>query len=69
MDTLYKLHATCGAQYRGSIAVLECNGHSLKKVKPADISEQTESIRAKGTRGLNCNWDKMVGSGQLPQQL
>ena len=31
---------------------------------PADICEQTERIRAKGTRGLNCNWDKMVGSGQ-----
>ena len=31
---------------------------------PADISEQTESIRAKGTLGLNCNWDKMVGFGQ-----
>ena len=23
---------------------------------PADISEQTESIRAKGTTGLDCNW-------------
>ena len=31
---------------------------------PADISEQTESIRAKGTIGLNCNWDKMMGFGQ-----
>ena len=31
---------------------------------PANFTEQTESIRAKGTRGLNCNWDKMVGSGQ-----
>ena len=25
------LHVICGAQYRGSIAVLECNGHSLEK--------------------------------------
>ena len=31
---------------------------------PADISKQTESIRTKGTRGLNCNWDKMEGFGQ-----
>ena len=30
-DTLYTLHATCGAQYRGSIVVLECNGHSLEE--------------------------------------
>ena len=31
---------------------------------PADISDQTESIRIKGTRGLNYNWDRIVGSGQ-----
>ena len=27
-DTLHKLHDACGAQLRGSIALLECNGHS-----------------------------------------
>ena len=32
--------------------------HAL--LMPADICEQTESIRAKGTRGLNGNWYKMV---------
>ena len=31
---------------------------------PADITEQTESIRAKGTLGLNCNWGKIVEFGQ-----
>ena len=30
----------------------------------ADISEQTGSMRAKGTIGLNCKWDRMVGFGQ-----
>ena len=73
---LYKLHDACGVQHRGSIALLECNGHSLEKereglvvmcnglLKPANITEQTESIRAKGTRGINSYWDKMVGPGQ-----
>ena len=31
---------------------------------PADISEQTESIRANITLGLNCNLEKMVEFGQ-----
>ena len=37
-----------------------CNG----LLTPANIPDQTETIRAKGTRGLNCNWDKMVRPGQ-----
>ena len=61
MDTLYKFHTACGAQYRGSLALLECNGHSLEKEReglvvlcnglltPANMKEHTESIRANGT--------------------
>ena len=30
------------------------------------LSKQTESIRAQGSRCLNCNWDKMVQSIFLP---
>ena len=37
-----------------------CNG----LLTPTNITEQTEGIGAKDTRGLYCNWDKMVRPGQ-----
>ena len=36
----------------------------LSCVMACQYTNQTESIRAKGTSSLNCNWDKMVRPGQ-----
>ena len=52
MDTLWRRNEKTG--------VVMCNGLPT----PANIKEQTESIRVKGTRGLNWNWDEMVRPGQ-----
>lgn len=32
-DTLYKLHATCGAQYTGNI----CDGHSVEGTRGTSV--------------------------------
>ena len=64
MDSLYNLYTTCVVQYRGSIALLECNGHSLEKEREGllvmcnGLMMSAISIRAKGTRGLYRSWDK-----------
>lgn len=42
--------------------MVRCNGNGL--LMSANITEHVESVKAKDTRGLYCNRDKMVRPGQ-----
>ena len=42
--------------------MVRCNGNGL--LMSANITEHVESVRAKDTRGLYCNRDKIVRPGQ-----